>query len=82
MDAIGSAGAAYADDHQNAQLLFHGGSVQAVGVDEAPSQGAGAVAERYPTERQVMTVSDAVAKSLQTKQAVPLFVAEPLGLLT
>jgi predicted dehydrogenase len=38
LSVIGSAGAAYADDHQNMQLVFRGDRPQAVRADEGPQQ--------------------------------------------
>ncbi len=38
LSVIGSAGAAYADDHQNMQLIYRGGRPQAVRTDEGPQQ--------------------------------------------
>ncbi len=90
LSVICSSGAAYADDHQNTQLIFRGGSTSAIRTDEGIQQWSALVQEfvdsiegqdsdpvmkttgleSYPTWPQVLTVSEAVHRSLRTKQAV------------
>lgn len=85
LSVIGSTGAAYADDHQNKQLLIHGGLHQAIGSGE----GAGylikliqtvadgmlhekLLPESYPLIDDLLAVHDAVGESMRTNQAVNL----------
>ena len=46
LSVIGSAGAAYVDDHQNMQLLFRGGRSQAVRAEESGRRHSAALQER------------------------------------
>jgi predicted dehydrogenase len=82
---LGSAGAAYADDHQNMQLVYRGGRPQAVRTDEGTSYlaamvqafldrlGAGGDAPGdVKSWRTVWDLADAVERSLEAKQAIPL----------
>ena len=85
VSVIGSAGAAYADDHQNMQLLYRGGNPQAVQSDEA-AEGLSALVldfvdalrtgrELRPTVavwRATETILAAMRCSLELRQAVPL----------
>ncbi len=85
LSVIGSAGAAYADDHQNTQLLYRGSRPLAVRADEGVKQLAqllqefvddlqtGRVLSASVTAwRDVLTVADAVRRSLESRQAVPM----------
>lgn len=83
LTVIAFAGAAYADDHQNTQLLYRGGRPLAVRAEEHAGQLA-AIAQEFvdalrdghdPTAgtgawRDVFTVAAAVNHSIATKQAV------------
>lgn len=83
LSVIAQSGAAYADDHQNAQLLFRGGSAQAVRTDERTGQLA-AIAQEFVNAlkenrglsegawKDVFVVADAVAQSLASGSAVVL----------
>ncbi|MFN0021982.1 MAG: hypothetical protein ACKVP0_27355 [Pirellulaceae bacterium] len=68
---IGSAGAAYADDQQNMQLLYQGGQPRGVIAAEKP---AGGDDLRGTTQdwKNVMAVADAVQRSLDSRQSVSL----------
>jgi predicted dehydrogenase len=73
LHVIGSAGAAYADDHQNMQLLFQGGPAQCVFATEQ----AGKLREHELSGmtqdwKAVLAVAEAVKRSLTTQQAVSL----------
>ena len=84
LSVIGSAGAAYADDHQNMQLVYRGGRPQAVRADEQ-SQPLTALTQDFADGlnasrdfsvsvaawRSVLTVADAVQRSLASRQAIP-----------
>ena len=83
LSVIASDGAAYADDHQNVQLLYHGGRPQAVRTEERTGQLAAIALDfvdalrsgREPEGgsavwRDVFAVADAVTRSLATGQAV------------
>lgn len=85
LHVIGSSGAAYADDHQNMQLLYRGGQPRGVQAEEGLRQGVllvqdfidGLAAQRdfSPTIaawRSVLAVAEAALRSLQSRQAVPL----------
>ncbi len=85
LSVIGSAGAAYADDHQNTQLVYRGGRPLAVRADEGVKQLAALLQEfvddlqagRDMSEsvvawRNVLTVADAVRRSLESRQAIPM----------
>ena len=83
LSVIGSAGAAYADDHQNMQLVYRGGRPQAVRADER-SQSLAALMQDFvdglsdsrdfsvsvAVWRSVLTVADAVQGSLASRQAI------------
>jgi hypothetical protein len=83
LSVIGSAGAAYADDHQNLQLLYRGGPPQAVGPDEAVTALAALVRQFVDALASniegpaslaewgaVLNVADAVQESLTARRAV------------
>lgn len=83
LSVIGSTGAAYADDHQNRQLLFRRGPPQAVCTGEGTKYFAEIVQEfvaalaanrdvsaTVTTWRTVFTIADAVNESLESGQAV------------
>ena len=84
LTVIGSAGAAYADDHQNRQLVFRGGSAQAVRATECDERHSTKVREfdnglsmnSSPAEladvQRVNLVAEAVQRSLDSRQAVVL----------
>jgi predicted dehydrogenase len=85
LSVIGSAGAAYADDHQNTQLLYRGGRPLAVRADDGVKQLAALLQEfvddlqtgrdlsaSVTAWRDVLTVADAVRRSLESRQAIPL----------
>jgi predicted dehydrogenase len=83
LSVIGSAGAAYADDHQNMQLLYRGGRPQALRTDERARQLTTLVQEfvdalhagdegNESTWRTVWAVAAAVGCSLETRQPIPL----------
>lgn len=81
LSVIGSAGAAYADDQSNRQLLCRGGTSQAVRTDEGvggmaalvqefvdqAATSAGGPASNWP---EVLAVNEAVFESIRTRQAV------------
>jgi predicted dehydrogenase len=86
LSVIASSGAAYADDHQNVQLLYRGGHPQAVRTGEQAGQLA-AIAREFvdalragrdlmtanaATWKDVFTVADAVRQSLASGRAVAL----------
>ena len=83
LSVIAASGAAYADDHQNAQLLFRGGHPQAIRTDECAGQLA-AVAQEFVDALRggrelpasdwtaVLAVAGAVTESLATGRAVVL----------
>lgn len=83
LSIIGSAGAAYADDHQNVQLLYQGQQPRAVRVDETVRQWANltqafavAVGKGHGLSpaisnlQDLMTVVPAVEDSLRSRRAV------------
>jgi predicted dehydrogenase len=85
LSVIGSAGTAYADDHQNMQLLYRGGPPQAVRTEEGSRQLVALVQDfvdalntnkdlsaSVSSWRVVLTMADAVRRSLDSKQAVHL----------
>ena len=85
LSVIGSAGAAYADDHQNMQLLYQGDHPRAVRADEGVRQLVNLtqdfldalhdgrdLAPTVTNWRSVMTVVSAVEQSLTTRQAVSM----------
>jgi hypothetical protein len=85
LSLIGSAGAAYVDDHQNMQLLYCGGAPQAVRTIESMAATAALVQDfvdgiatgrDWPAQRaawhDVLRVSDAAPESLMSKLAVAL----------
>ncbi len=73
LHVIGSAGAAYADDQQNMQLLYKGGQPRGVMAQETVVAG-----ERDSSDmmtkvwQQVLVVANAVQRSLDSRQAVSL----------
>ena len=83
LSVIAASGAAYADDHQNAQLLYRGGRARAVRTDERAGQLA-ALAQEFVNAlnegrdfvasawKDVFAVADAVTKSLALRGAVAL----------
>lgn len=84
LSVIGSSGAAYADDHQNMQLLYRGGHPQAVKTEEGTKQTVGmlqAFVEAIRSGRDSSengaawsngdAVLKAVKESIRTRQAVP-----------
>ena len=68
---IGSAGAAYADDQQNMQLLYKGGQARGVMAQEILASGHD-VAGMITDWDGVLHVAAAVLLSLQSRQAVSL----------
>jgi predicted dehydrogenase len=85
LSLIGSTGAAYADDHQNAQLLYRGGRAQAVPAAEDSMQVVAlvqdfvaALAEGRDLSpsvsgwRRALAVVAAARRSIQTRQAITL----------
>ena len=85
LSLIGSSGAAYADDHQNAQLVYRGGHPQALGVDEGGREHLALVqafvdgieqghdlAASVSAWRMVMAGADAARESVASRRAVPL----------
>ncbi|MCE9533280.1 MAG: hypothetical protein K8T89_19450 [Planctomycetes bacterium] len=85
LSVIGSSGAAYADDHQNMQLVFRGGSPEAVRTDEGIKQHVTMVqsfieaiqnghhaAVNAITFKDTFLVDDAVHESLRTRHAIHL----------
>jgi hypothetical protein len=84
LSVIGAAGAAYADDHHNSQLLFRGGPPSALRVDErgretdalvrefaAARTGAGAFDSGAAAWRAVLAVAGAVGASIASGRACP-----------
>lgn len=83
LSVIAQSGAAYADDSQNAQLLYRGGTTQAVRTEERAGQLA-ALAQEFVTALrgehglaagawpQVFAVAEAVRRSLTSGQAVAM----------
>lgn len=80
---IGSAGAAYADDHLNMQLVYRGGTPQALRIGEEAKQLAAmlqALVDAVPAKRTApmadwrttYTVAEAARGSIATGQAVPV----------
>jgi predicted dehydrogenase len=80
LSVIGSAGAAYADDHQNMQLVFRGGRPQAVRADESGRRHTALVQETIEALRvggdvaahvgdwqNVVKVAEAVRESIATR---------------
>jgi predicted dehydrogenase len=85
LSLIGSSGAAYADDHQNAQLVYRGGHPQALGVDEGGREHLALVqafvdgidqghdfTASVSAWRMVMAEADAARESVASRRAVPL----------
>jgi hypothetical protein len=85
LSVIGSAGAAYADDHANMQLVYRGGRPQAVRTDEGAGHLAALVQEfvdalaagrdtsgTVTAWQRVWAVVDAVQRSLEARQAIAL----------
>ena len=85
LSVIGATGAAYADDHQNTQLVYNGGSPRAVRTEERTRQLAAMVqsfvdgvhANRETTSGaaewcQVFAVTEAIRKSIDSRRAVTL----------
>jgi predicted dehydrogenase len=85
LSVIGSDGAAYADDHQNMQLVYRGGRPQAVRTEEGARQRAALVQDfidalhagrdlsaSAAVWRGVFTVVNAVSQSLTSRRAIPL----------
>jgi predicted dehydrogenase len=80
---IAASGAAYSDDHQNTQLVYRGGSPQALRTEEYSGQLA-AVAQEFvdalrenrafpaPNWKDAFEVAEAVAKALASERAVAL----------
>ena len=62
LSVIGSSGAAYADDHQNMQLVFRGGRVQAVRAEETGRRHSAAVQERIDSLQAGHDVATSVAE--------------------
>ena len=71
LHVIGSAGAAYADDQQNMQLLYKGGPPQGVLAEETPGRKHEFVHMTQVWEH-VLSVAAAVQRSLDSRQAVSL----------
>jgi predicted dehydrogenase len=85
LSVIGSAGAAYADDHQNMQLVYQGGRPRAMRADEGAVQ-LGAMVQEFVDAlhaghdfaasvsawRDVLAVVEAVERSLVSRQAIAL----------
>jgi predicted dehydrogenase len=85
LSLIGSSGAAYADDHQNAQLLYRGGHPQALGVEEGGREHLALVqafvdgieqgqdfTASVAAWRIAMAGADAARESVASRRAVPL----------
>jgi predicted dehydrogenase len=82
LTVIGSAGAAYADDHPNMQLAMGSGAIHAVRSEEGVVQWSALIREfvenirnekacAYPTSwHNALAVGEAVRKSLESRQAV------------
>ena len=62
LSVIGSSGAAYADDHQNMQLVFRGGQAQAVRAEETGRRHAAAIQERIDSLQAGHDVAACVAE--------------------
>ncbi len=71
LHVIGSAGAAYADDQQNMQLLYKGGQTRGVMAHETLS-GEPEPSDMTNNWEQVLAVADAVQRSIEARQAVSL----------
>jgi predicted dehydrogenase len=82
---IAANGAAYADDHENQQLLYRGGHPQALRADETTRQRVHLLQDfvdalargddlsaNAPAWRDAYAVASAVRKSLATREAVPM----------
>jgi hypothetical protein len=81
LSVIGSAGAAYADDHQNRQLAYQGGCPRAMLTGEGDAHLTTLVQEFVDALRTPLpalwqpassTVIDAISRSLASRQAVRL----------
>jgi predicted dehydrogenase len=85
LTVIGSSGAAYADDHQNAQLVYRGGHPQALGVDEGGREHLALVqafvdgidqghdfTASVSAWRTATAGADAARESIASRRAVPL----------
>jgi predicted dehydrogenase len=85
LSVIGASGAAYADDHQNAQLLYRGGPGRAIVTGEGSKHlvamlqdftdtiaGGRDLSETVAAWRDVLTVVEAARESLTTHTAVPI----------
>jgi predicted dehydrogenase len=83
LSVIGAAGAAYADDHQNVQLVYRGGRPEAIRTEEGVVALAALVQDfvdalragrDMPASawRDVLRVRDAVGRSLASRQAIAL----------
>ena len=83
LSVIGSTGAAYADDHQNMQLLYRGGQAQAVRTGEGSKHFAALVQDfadalaagrdlspSVHSWRNVLAVAAAVRRSLESRSAI------------
>ncbi len=95
LSVIGSAGAAYADDHQNMQMVFRGGRPQAVRAEESGRrraamvqetvealQAGGDVSAHVAKWRNVLKVAEAVRRSIETRvpiAASAISSGEPVG---
>ena len=62
LSVIGSVGAAYADDHQNMQLVFRGGHAQAVRAEESGRRHAATVQEQIDSLKSGHDVAASVAE--------------------
>lgn len=91
LSVIAASGAAYADDHQNMQLLYRGGRAQAVRTEEGTRQHVAMIqafvdglhagrdfSEDETAWRQIFAVADAVKNSTTTRMAVGLVGSDPL----
>jgi hypothetical protein len=84
LSVIAFSGAAYADDHQNRQLLLGGGKAAAVSVDDGDAiavlvdefaarvQQSAAPIDSLDSWRQLATIAEAVERSAASQQAVSL----------
>ncbi len=72
LHVIGSAGAAYADDQQNMQLLYTGGQPRGVLAQEAMTDKHDSSGMMSMDWDRVLAVAAAVQQSLQSRQAVSL----------
>ncbi len=82
LSLIGSSGAAYADDHQNRQLVFQGEAPRAIRTGEGDVQWSAMLqafvdpltpnnsVREFPSWQRVWDVADAAEESLKSKQAV------------